>query len=268
MISPGVSWYKYISFLLGHTFCVLASGDLSFRLVCISELPELCFCAGLGQIAHEAGKAVYEACLKEEQNSTCTKLPAVKDFFAIESFIQQSIERQMTSSCESNFSQSIAKVVNGEVLCRSMIQSLSPMNSTVSLEILESLDRCGKTALVIVDQFQSYDFIDEDLTSSEVSFNWIRCDDDDSSMVDVANELFNPFFNTSRFHPENQVQRTSDAWRASQQGFYCQYLNETLKGNGNISFMDAHEVALEKSFVDADGFDSCTVNSAAGAWFW
>ena len=149
-------------------------------------------------------------------------------------------------------------------------------------DLMTHMTECGQEALQIVGQYQFVDIIDPDLLSSSVSFDWIRCtapdpDADDENIGDALGnaigDFLNPFTNTTQYLPSVQQEAVMAAWKKSQEQLYCQYLEEAIEAGGgqNMTFDEfaaARLDALERSFVDADGFSICEVNYFAGAWFW
>ena len=147
-------------------------------------------------------------------------------------------------------------------------------------DIMTAMTECGQEALQIVREYKFEDIVDPELVASSVSFNWIRCtapdpnsnDDLGGAIGGVIGDFFNPFMNTSQFLPSVQEEAVMNAWKKSQEELYCQYLDQsTAGGTANMTFDEfaaARLDALERSYIDADGFNICTVNYFAGAWFW
>ena len=149
-------------------------------------------------------------------------------------------------------------------------------------DLITHMTECGQEALQIIGEYQFEDIIDSGLLSSSVSFDWIRCtapdpDADDENIGDAIGgaigDILNPFTNTTQYLPSVQEEAVMTAWKQSQEELYCQYLEEAIEAGGgkNMTFDEfaaARLDALERSFIDADGFSICEVNYFAGAWFW
>ena len=212
--------------------------------------------------------------------SKCIKPPDLESF-AIEETIQKLFVSRFPCRDPHNISeiQPLRGPKQNVTLCSSKqineTSSQFPRRMRISPEdMFDSLTACGQAAEAIVDAYRMTDIIVSELISSGITFNWIRCSAS-FGLEDFMKELLNPFQNFTQFRPSVQREMVIEAWEASQEELYCQYLEDELAlvidGTSELtgnSLIEARLGALIHSIAEADGFDNCMENSWAGGWFW
>ena len=126
---------------------------------------------------------------------------------------------------------------------------------------------CGAEGLNLVSRYDISKAVDTSLIGADLSFNWMRCDGDNST--GFKGFLGNVFGNRNQtiFQPGYQEQLVIDQWRQNQQELYRQYFDQYYNMDGKRRF-EARWLALQDSFEQAKGHLGCDMNWYAGAWFW
>jgi len=139
-------------------------------------------------------------------------------------------------------------------------------------DLMNYMSRCGSNALKLVERYDSEDIVDTSLIGEGLSFNWMRCTIDTNSSKTFKG-FFNDFFvfdpqnDTAYLHPEAQESFVVDQWRVQQKKLYTEYFEQFHNVEG-MARLDARWQALQLSFEEATGHESCDMNWYAGAWFW
>ncbi len=257
------------------------------------ELPTICSSAFW---VEQAVELPFRECLAGNQTNQTTPTDLLDDGAIGGNSTGNGTDTNCTEpvSLESNLIQEVIQEVFVSQLAQCSWQNDtsrpdSNMTANISLpteltiqrsDLMAAMTECGQEALQIVGEYKFEDIVDPGLVGSSVSFNWIRCTAPDPNATDglgdaigsTIGDFFNPFLNTSQYLPSVQEEAVMNAWKKSQEELYCQYLDEsTAGGTANMTFDEfaaARLDALERSYIDADGFSICTVNYFAGAWFW
>lgn len=262
---------------------------LSLKLT--AELPFICACTFLTEEEQRIADEMYKECLVEEEynrtiaaamdgnptnvnfTSVCIKPPDLENF-AIEATIQQLFANHFPCGGPHNASNNNALPKCSSNDINETISKFSTGMNIFPKDMFDSLTKCGQAAKTIMDSYRMTDIVVDDLISSELTFNWIRCSAD-FGVEEFVKELFNPFQNFTQFRPSVQSEMVMDAWGASEEAIYCQHLEDELAkntdGNSKLtgnSLIDARLGALKHAMAEADGFSNCVVNSWAGGWVW
>mmetsp|Transcript_2383 Transcript_2383/g.4324 ORF Transcript_2383/g.4324 Transcript_2383/m.4324 type:complete len:461 (+) Transcript_2383:100-1482(+) len=141
-----------------------------------------------------------------------------------------------------------------------------PDNITGS-ELMQFMNTCGKLGITLMNRFAALVGVDHDLIGGDLTFNWIRCDTiGENSSNTLLDQLWGrPYLNRTQLKPDVQESGAVSRWRLHAAELFNETFGRLVNTTGAArASISAYEYAVN----NADGFDHCYPNSAAGAWFW
>jgi hypothetical protein len=145
---------------------------------------------------------------------------------------------------------------------------LSQRLSNTTEELISFMGGCGEIGYQIANKFTTVQ-VDHEYVGDDLSFNWIRCDSlGKNKSTTLGQQVWGrPYAERSQLQPDTQAAGAIATWRREMNALYDEKLEELLTRN-ETSPADARIQAYKYSVENANGFDHCYANSAAGAWFW
>jgi hypothetical protein len=140
-------------------------------------------------------------------------------------------------------------------------------NNITGSELIKFMNTCGKLGITLMNRFAALEGVDPDLIGDDLTFNWIRCDTiGENSSNTLLDQLWGrPYLNRTQLKPDVQESDAVSRWRLHAAELFNKTFDTLVNTTGAArASISAYEYAVN----NADGFDHCYPNSAAGAWFW